>query len=188
TVELGTIKARMGRGIRPLAAQNVAAFGAGIFVLGLICALLRIGRNAFRYAGITRAIVMLAARADRFLEISVGIRGRVATDRRLARASGSLKSNIETRQFYRTILFAAVHESAIGTKRTFKWSCAISAFGGKADIGLRMVQTNFTFGYSIGRRNLSYAALVEAKRSINIAYRVAAIRSSPSFTTFPSLR
>src|SRR5215470_10444308 len=70
TVELGTIKARMGRGIRPSAAQNVAAFGAGVFVLGLICALLRIGRNAFRYAGITRAIVLLAARADRFLEIS----------------------------------------------------------------------------------------------------------------------
>jgi len=60
TVELGTIKARKGRGIRPSAAQNVAAFGAGVFVLGLICALLRIGRNAFRYAGITRAIVMLA--------------------------------------------------------------------------------------------------------------------------------
>jgi hypothetical protein len=33
-------------------AQNVAAFGAGAFVLGLICALLRIGRNAFRYAGL----------------------------------------------------------------------------------------------------------------------------------------
>jgi hypothetical protein len=49
TIELGTIKARMGRGIRPSAAQNVAAFGAGVFVLGLICAL-RIGRNAFRSA------------------------------------------------------------------------------------------------------------------------------------------
>ena len=62
-------------------AQNVATFGAGVFVLGLICALLRIGRNAFRYAGITLAIVMLVARAEpawmiaihRFLEISVGI-------------------------------------------------------------------------------------------------------------------
>ena len=62
-------------------AQNVAAFGAGVFVLGLICALLCIGRNAFRYAGITLAIVMLVARAEpawmigihRFLEISVGI-------------------------------------------------------------------------------------------------------------------
>ena len=47
----------------------------------LIGALLRIGRNAFRYAGITLSIVMLVARAEpawmiavlRFLEISVGI-------------------------------------------------------------------------------------------------------------------
>jgi uncharacterized membrane protein YgaE (UPF0421/DUF939 family) len=62
-------------------ALNAAAFGAGVFVLGLICALLRIGRNAFRYAAITLAIVMLVARAEpawmiaihRFLEISVGI-------------------------------------------------------------------------------------------------------------------
>jgi len=62
-------------------AQNVSAFGVGVLVLGLICALLRIGRNAFRYAGITLAIVMLIARAEpawmiaihRFLEISVGI-------------------------------------------------------------------------------------------------------------------
>jgi len=56
-------------------------FGAGVFMLGLICALLRIGRNAFRYAAITLAIVTLVARAEpawmiaihRFLEISVGI-------------------------------------------------------------------------------------------------------------------
>jgi uncharacterized membrane protein YgaE (UPF0421/DUF939 family) len=63
------------------AAQNAPAFGAGVFVLGLICALLGIGRNAFRYAAITLAIVMLVVRAEpawmiaihRFLEISVGI-------------------------------------------------------------------------------------------------------------------
>jgi uncharacterized membrane protein YgaE (UPF0421/DUF939 family) len=73
--------AAMGALLTVYAAQNVAAFGAGIFVLGLICALLRIGRNAFRYAGITLTIIMLIARAqpawmiaaDRFLEISVGI-------------------------------------------------------------------------------------------------------------------
>jgi uncharacterized membrane protein YgaE (UPF0421/DUF939 family) len=70
-----------GAALTACAAQNVAAFGAGVFVLGLICTLLRIGRNAFRYAGITLAIVMLVARAEpawmigiqRFLEISVGI-------------------------------------------------------------------------------------------------------------------
>jgi uncharacterized membrane protein YccC len=73
--------AAMGGLMMTYAAQDAAAFGAGVFVLGLICALLRIGRNAFRYAGITLAIVMLVARAEpawmigihRFLEISVGI-------------------------------------------------------------------------------------------------------------------
>src|SRR5262249_28016437 len=30
--------------------------------------------------------------------------------------------------------FAAVHESAFGTKRTFRHVCSLSAFGGKADI------------------------------------------------------
>jgi uncharacterized membrane protein YgaE (UPF0421/DUF939 family) len=73
--------AAVGALLTAYAAQNVAAFGAGVFVLGLICALLRIGRNAFRYAAITLAIVMLVARAEpawmiavhRFLEISVGI-------------------------------------------------------------------------------------------------------------------
>jgi len=73
--------AAMGALLTAYAAQNVGAFGAGIFTLGLICALLGIGRNAFRYAGITLAIVMLVGRAEpawmigihRFLEISVGI-------------------------------------------------------------------------------------------------------------------
>jgi uncharacterized membrane protein YgaE (UPF0421/DUF939 family) len=73
--------AAMGALLTAYAAQNAAAFGAGVFVLGLIIALLGIGRNAFRYAGITLAIVMLIARAEpawviainRFLEISVGI-------------------------------------------------------------------------------------------------------------------
>jgi uncharacterized membrane protein YgaE (UPF0421/DUF939 family) len=75
------VGAAMGALLTAFAAQNVAAFGVGVFVLGLICALLRIGRTAFRYAGITLAIVMLVARAEpawmiaiyRFLEISVGI-------------------------------------------------------------------------------------------------------------------
>ena len=79
---MGTaLGAAMGALLTAYAAQNVGAFGAGVFVLGLICALLGIGRNAFRYAGITLAIVMLVARAEpawmiaihRFLEISVGI-------------------------------------------------------------------------------------------------------------------
>src|SRR5262252_639316 len=49
--------AAMGALLTAYAAQNVGAFGAGVFVLGLICAPICIGRNAFRYAGITLAIV-----------------------------------------------------------------------------------------------------------------------------------
>jgi hypothetical protein len=33
------------------------------------------------------------------------------------------------------MLFAAVHESAIGTKQTFVLALHMSAFGGKANIG-----------------------------------------------------
>jgi uncharacterized membrane protein YccC len=59
----------------------VGVFGAGLFALGVICAMLHIERNAYRYAGITLAIVMLVARTQavwiiavhRFFEISVGI-------------------------------------------------------------------------------------------------------------------
>jgi uncharacterized membrane protein YccC len=57
------------------------ALGAGVFVLGVLCAILRIDRGAYRYAGITLVIVMLIARTQppwivaihRAVEISVGI-------------------------------------------------------------------------------------------------------------------
>jgi uncharacterized membrane protein YccC len=59
----------------------VAAFAAGLFVLGIVCSALRIERPAYRYAGITLIIVLLIARTQpawivalhRALEISVGI-------------------------------------------------------------------------------------------------------------------
>jgi uncharacterized membrane protein YccC len=79
---IGTaLGAGMGTLLATYAGSNVAIFGAGVFVLGLICALLHIERNAYRYAGVTLAIVMLIARAQpvwmiaihRFLEISIGI-------------------------------------------------------------------------------------------------------------------
>jgi uncharacterized membrane protein YccC len=61
--------------------SSTIAFGAGIFGTGLICAVLRLERAAYRFAGITLAIVMLVARAQRawviaihrFLEVSLGI-------------------------------------------------------------------------------------------------------------------
>ena len=56
-------------------------FVGGIFALGLICAILRLDQSAYRFAGITLAIVMLVARAEapfviavhRFIEVSIGI-------------------------------------------------------------------------------------------------------------------
>ena len=60
---------------------SVWACGAAIFVIGLICVVLRIERSAFRYASITLVIVMLVPRATsarlvalhRFFEVSIGI-------------------------------------------------------------------------------------------------------------------
>ena len=60
---------------------NVILFSAGVFVLGVICALLGLERNAYRFAGITLAIVMLIGRtqaariiaAHRFFEVTLGI-------------------------------------------------------------------------------------------------------------------
>jgi uncharacterized membrane protein YgaE (UPF0421/DUF939 family) len=60
---------------------SVIAFGAGVFVMGLICAMLHLDRAAYRFAGITLAIIMLVVRdkpawviaAHRFLDVSVGI-------------------------------------------------------------------------------------------------------------------
>lgn len=60
---------------------NVVVFGAGILVSGLICASLHLERNAFRYTGITLAIILLITRPQapwivavhRFAEISIGI-------------------------------------------------------------------------------------------------------------------
>jgi uncharacterized membrane protein YccC len=60
---------------------NVYVFGAGVVVLGVLTAILRCDQSAFRFAGITLAIVMLVSRtaspwlvaAHRFLEVSIGI-------------------------------------------------------------------------------------------------------------------
>lgn len=59
---------------------NWAIFGAGIFVCGIICAMLRLG-NAYRFAAIAVCIVALVSHTrppsiialHRFLEVSLGI-------------------------------------------------------------------------------------------------------------------
>ena len=61
--------------------NNLAVYGALIFLTGLVCAGLRIDRTAYRYASITLAIIMLiphaagpwTAAAHRFVEVSTGI-------------------------------------------------------------------------------------------------------------------
>jgi uncharacterized membrane protein YgaE (UPF0421/DUF939 family) len=59
---------------------NWMIYGVGIFVCGILCALLRIG-SAYRFAAITLSIVLLIAHtrapwivaAHRFVEVSLGI-------------------------------------------------------------------------------------------------------------------
>ena len=63
------------------AGRSVPIFGAVTLLCGVMCAVFRLERSAYRYAGITVAIVMLVARSEpvwrvathRFLEISLGI-------------------------------------------------------------------------------------------------------------------
>ena len=60
--------------------SSLPMFGVGVFLLGLVCAILRLG-TAFRFAGVTLAITMLIVRdrpawvvaGHRFIEVSVGI-------------------------------------------------------------------------------------------------------------------
>jgi uncharacterized membrane protein YgaE (UPF0421/DUF939 family) len=60
--------------------SNLIVFGLGVFVIGLICAALRL-EDAYRLASVSLAIVMLIAHtkqawivaAHRFIEVSVGI-------------------------------------------------------------------------------------------------------------------
>jgi uncharacterized membrane protein YccC len=61
--------------------QNPLVFAAAVFVLGLLCAAFRMDKNAYRYAGVTLAIILLIPRSNaawiialhRFFEVSVGI-------------------------------------------------------------------------------------------------------------------
>lgn len=71
----------MGGVLATFCGANVIAFAAGLFVCGLICALFRLHWNAYRFAGVTLAIVMLVSGPrspvilafHRFLEVSIGI-------------------------------------------------------------------------------------------------------------------
>lgn len=61
--------------------SSLIAFCAGVFGMGLLCAALRLDRAAYRFAGITLAVVMLVAHTEpvsqiaihRFAEVALGI-------------------------------------------------------------------------------------------------------------------
>jgi uncharacterized membrane protein YgaE (UPF0421/DUF939 family) len=60
---------------------NVAMFGASALILGLVCGVLGSDRAAYRFGGITLAIVMMVPRTEgawqmalhRFVEVTIGI-------------------------------------------------------------------------------------------------------------------
>lgn len=60
---------------------RVFVFGVSVFLLGLLCAMAHLDRSAFRFGGVTLAIVLLIPRAapawiiafHRFAEVSIGI-------------------------------------------------------------------------------------------------------------------
>jgi len=60
---------------------HVIVFGSGVFILGLLCAVVRSDRSAYRFGGITLAIVLLVPRTvpawqiafHRFGEVFIGI-------------------------------------------------------------------------------------------------------------------
>jgi uncharacterized membrane protein YccC len=60
---------------------SVWAFGIAIYLIGMLCAVLRVERIAYRFAGITLVMVMLVTRptnvwiiaSHRFFEVSLGI-------------------------------------------------------------------------------------------------------------------
>ena len=60
---------------------NVGVFGVAVFIIGLLCVVLRVERSAYRYASIAPSIVMLVPRSSsgrlvalhRFFEVSIGI-------------------------------------------------------------------------------------------------------------------
>jgi len=76
------IGAIVGAIVAPRVELRTLAFGLSVFVLGLLCAAARVDRSAYRFAGVTVAIVLLVPGREapawqiafhRFAEVSVGI-------------------------------------------------------------------------------------------------------------------
>ena len=75
------IGAVVGAIVASLLGSHVLVFGVGLFILGLLCAVTHLDRSAYRFGGITLAIVLLVPRGSpawqiafhRFAEVSIGI-------------------------------------------------------------------------------------------------------------------
>jgi uncharacterized membrane protein YgaE (UPF0421/DUF939 family) len=73
--------ALVGAIVASLFGLHLLVFGISVFLLGLICAVVRVERTAYRFGGITLAIVLLIPRTGpawqialhRFAEVSIGI-------------------------------------------------------------------------------------------------------------------
>lgn len=71
----------VGGALGSLLPPQIWLFSVALLMIGLICRALRLDRAAYRFAGITMAIVLLAGRASpawmtathRFVEVSIGI-------------------------------------------------------------------------------------------------------------------
>ncbi|MGA2590026.1 MAG: FUSC family protein [Bryobacteraceae bacterium] len=79
---IGTVLgAVVGAAVASYFGPHALVFGICVFILGLLCALTRSGPSAYRFGGVTLAIVVLIPRSDsawlvafhRFAEVSVGI-------------------------------------------------------------------------------------------------------------------
>ena len=72
--------AMMGAILPQIAGSSLWSYGAGVFLLGVLCAVLRL-RYAYRFASVTLAIIMLVPRArpplnaavNRFVEVTIGV-------------------------------------------------------------------------------------------------------------------
>jgi len=73
--------ALVGAIVAVLFGPNMVVFGTSVFLLGLVCAVLHVDRSAYRFGGITLALVLLipgpaspwAIAFHRFAEVSIGI-------------------------------------------------------------------------------------------------------------------
>jgi uncharacterized membrane protein YgaE (UPF0421/DUF939 family) len=86
--------------------ESVWAFGMAVFLVGLLCAVLRIERSAYRYASVTLVIVILITRSasvwliaiHRFFEVSLGlVIGLLVSEFWPERLSGASEHHARTR-------------------------------------------------------------------------------------------